>query len=218
MSTFEVCPFYFPARCSLYCMHLFLCVDLCSGQAATGPRIIRQADQVCLVFEAALHIYSVIFSPVVGFCTKRPQNPCWYLAEKAPLETSAKKPLNTAAARGRGACPRLCHLGWGKSTSPPRYVGSSLHPSLGTKGCRFQHSQVWGVKCLIPSRGGRNRTLLSSTRHQGLAQLLEGVGHPSSVGAAVNLGWFSPGLHSLGSERVVWQPAVGRERSTAGAG
>lgn len=223
MSTFEVCPFYFPARCSLYCMHLFLCVDLCSGQAATGPRIIRQADQVCLVFEAAsAHILSHFF-PSCRVLHKETTKSLLVLSRESPLRNLRQETLKHGSSTGKGGLSQVMSFGMGKVNFSTTLRGLVPAPQPGHQG--LQISAQPGLGCEVPHSfpGGQKSNLApcrnrNSTRHRGPAQPSEGVGHPSSVGAAVNLGWFSPGLHSLGSERVVWQPAVGRERSTAGAG
>lgn len=90
------------------------CVDLCSGQAATGPRIIRQAAQVCFVFEAAsAHILSRS-SPSWRVLQKETTKSLLVLSRESPLTNLSQETTKHGSIMGKGGLSQAPAFGMGK--------------------------------------------------------------------------------------------------------
>lgn len=190
----------------LYCMHLFLCVDLCSGQAATGPRIIRQADQVCLVFEAAsAHILSHFF-PSCRVLHKVTTKSLLVLSRESPLRNLRQETLKHGSSTGKGGLSQIMSFGMGKVNFSTTLRGLVPAPQPGHQGLQISAQPGLGREVPYSFQGGQKTNLLSLAElHQasGPSPAFRGcwasfIGGSSSKSRLVLSGLAQPGLRACG--------------------
>lgn len=195
---------------------IYFCVDLCSGQAAAGPWIIRQADHVCFVFEAAsAHILSHFF-PSRRVLHKETTKSLLVLSRESPLRNLSQETIKHGSSTGRGGLSQVMSFGMGKVNFSTTLRGLVPAPQPGHHGLQISAQPGLGCEVPHPFPGGQKSGLPS------LAEIHQASGPGPAFGGcwASFIGGSSSKSRGSVWAYTAWTPSVwfgSRWRAVRGA-